>query len=283
MYAMRTDNQTDRVHRGHLRSLLAAALLAVLLSQPTDLAAAALAADVAAVPRHGAVGREGSGPDTLPDTEQVIDEKGQALRVTPLKGLERPWALAFLPDGAMLVTERPGQLRRVDPDFTLDPQPVAGVPAVLASAYKGLMDVALHPAYAENRWVYLTYSKRLPGETDADWDQLTGPAGTAVLARGRALLVFELPAPLDPRAGRQRDLGRHALEALGAQAVQAPTVRIVPPDGVEIDPVKRPFVVVDPRAGHGPEQQDDGEKMTKHERLLTFSLPRHFCLLTSDF
>lgn len=123
--------------------------------------------------------------DTLPDTAQVFEEKGQTLRVTPLKGLERPWALAFLPDGAMLVTERPGRLRRVNADFTLDPQPVAGVPAVLASAYKGLMDVALHPEYADNRWVYLTYSKRLPGETDANWDQLTGPAGTAVLARGR--------------------------------------------------------------------------------------------------
>lgn len=150
-----------------------------------DAVAAPAALDVAAVPRHGAAGREGSGADTLPDTAQVIDEKGQRLRVTPLKGLERPWALAFLPDGAMLVTERPGRLRRVERDFTLDPKPVAGVPAVLASAYKGLMDVALHPAYAENRWVYLTYSKRLPGETDADWDQLTGPAGTAVLARGR--------------------------------------------------------------------------------------------------
>jgi len=123
--------------------------------------------------------------DTLPDTVQVFDEKGQALRVTPLKGLERPWALAFLPDGAMLVTERPGRLRRVNADFTLDPQPIAGVPAVLASAYKGLMDVALHPEYADNRRVYLAYSKRLPGETDDNWDQLTGPAGTAVLARGR--------------------------------------------------------------------------------------------------
>lgn len=141
--------------------------------------------DPPAPPRHGAAGREGSGPDTLPDAAQITREKGQSLRVTPLKGLERPWALAFLPDGAMLVTERPGRLRRVNADFTLDPQAVAGVPAVLASAYKGLMDVALHPGYADNRWVYFTYTKRLPGETDADWDQLTGPAGTAVLARGR--------------------------------------------------------------------------------------------------
>ena len=126
-----------------------------------------------------------SAPATLPDAAQIVDEIEQTLKVTPLKGLERPWALAFLPDGAMLVTERPGRLRRVNADFTLDPQPLGGVPAVLASAYKGLMDVALHPEYADNRWVYLTYSKRLPGETDANWDELTGPAGTAVLARGR--------------------------------------------------------------------------------------------------
>lgn len=144
-----------------------------------------LAGDAAAPPRHGAAGREGSGPDTLPDTAQIVDEKGQRLRVTPLKGLERPWALAFLPDGAMLVTERPGRLRRVNADFTLDREPVAGVPAVLDSAYKGLMDVAPHPGYADNRWIYFTYTRRLPGETDADRDQLTGPAGTAVLARGR--------------------------------------------------------------------------------------------------
>jgi glucose/arabinose dehydrogenase len=141
--------------------------------------------DAARTPRHGAAGREGSGPDSLPDRPQIVDEQGLRLRVTPLKGLERPWALAFLPDGAMLVTERPGRLRRVNGDFTLDPQPVSGMPAVLASAYKGLMDVALHPGYAGNRWVYFTYSRRLPGETDDDWDQLTGPAGTAVLARGR--------------------------------------------------------------------------------------------------
>ena len=168
-----------------LQRVLKAALLYVTFSHGFAAAAVPQTIDAADAPRHGVAGRPGSGPDTLPDTAQIIDEQGQRLRVTPLKGLERPWALAFLPDGAMLVTERPGRLRRVGPDFTLDPEPIAGVPAVLASAYKGLMDVALHPGYAENRWVYLTYSKRLPGESDADWDELTGPAGTAVLARGR--------------------------------------------------------------------------------------------------
>ena len=171
-------------YRSH-RCALIAALLYATFSHGFAAAAVPQAIDAADTPRHGVADRPGSGPDTLPGTAQIIEERGLRLRVTPLKGLERPWALAFLPDGAMLVTERPGRLRRVNADFTLDPEPIAGVPAVLVSAYKGLMDVALHPGYADNRWVYLTYSKRLPGETDANWDQLYGPAGTAALARGR--------------------------------------------------------------------------------------------------
>jgi aldose sugar dehydrogenase len=177
-----------------------AALLAVLglLHPPASAAAQAPAAsEQPAPPRHGAAGREGSGPDTLPDTPQILAEKGQRLRVTPLKGLERPWALAFLPDGALLVTERTGRLRRVTADFTLDPRPIAGIPEVLTSAYKGLMDVALHPDYADNGWVYFTYSQRLPGETDDNWDKLTGPAGTAVLARGRYDGAYTLSAVQD--------------------------------------------------------------------------------------
>lgn len=160
-------------------------LLGVLLAQAGESAPAVAAGESEEPRRIGALGREGSGPDTLDDDAQVISEKNLRLRVTPLKGLERPWALAFLPDGSMLVTERPGRLRRVNADFTLDPTPIAGLPEVLPSAYKGLMDVALHPDYAENGWVYFTYSKPLAGETDADWDQLIGPAATAALARGR--------------------------------------------------------------------------------------------------
>lgn len=171
--------------RHHLRSTVQAALLYWIGAAGIAAASVEAADDAALALRLGTLGREGSGPDALAGTVQVVDEPGQTLLVTALTGLERPWALAFLPDGAILVTERPGRLRRVSADFTLDPQPIFGVPDVLASAYKGLMDVALHPQYAENSWVYFTYSKRLPGETNDDWDRLTGPAGTAVLARGR--------------------------------------------------------------------------------------------------
>jgi aldose sugar dehydrogenase len=94
-------------------------------------------------------------------------------RVTDVaRGLVHPWGLAFLPDGRMLVTERPGRLRLVAPDGRLS-EPLAGVPEVAAGGQGGLLDVALSPGFASDRLVYLSYSE--PG---------AGGAGTAV-ARGR--------------------------------------------------------------------------------------------------
>ncbi len=81
------------------------------------------------------------------------------IRVSKLtEGLSHPWSIAFLPDGRMLVTERAGRLRVVGKDFKLDPQPVGGVPAVAATGQGGLLDVVLHPKFAENNLVYLSYS-----------------------------------------------------------------------------------------------------------------------------
>ncbi len=77
------------------------------------------------------------------------------------RDLERPWAMAFLPDGDMLVTERVGRLRLVQ-DGKLDPQPITGLPPVYSAGIAGLMDVELHPDFAENRLIYLTYSKADP-------------------------------------------------------------------------------------------------------------------------
>ncbi len=91
---------------------------------------------------------------------------------TVAKGLEHPWSLAFLPDGRMLVTERPGRLRLAGRDGKLS-EPLAGVPQVYASGQGGLLDVALSPAFSKDRLVYLSFAE--PGE---------GGAGTAV-ARGR--------------------------------------------------------------------------------------------------
>jgi len=77
--------------------------------------------------------------------------------VTVAEGFERPWGLAFLPDGSMLVTERPGRLRIVR-DGHIDPRPVAGVPPVHAMGQGGLLDVALHPDFARNRTIFLSYA-----------------------------------------------------------------------------------------------------------------------------
>lgn len=77
--------------------------------------------------------------------------------VTVAEGLERPWGMAFLPDGSLLVTERPGRLRFVR-DGQVDPRPVEGVPAVHAMGQGGLLDVALHPDFARNRTIYLSYA-----------------------------------------------------------------------------------------------------------------------------
>ncbi len=96
--------------------------------------------------------------------ERGVAQSSQSLRAaTVTEGLEYPWGLAFLPDGRMLVTERPGRLRLVDADGRLHPQPVSGVPAVAAVGQGGLLDVALHPDFARNRWIYLSYAAQGEG------------------------------------------------------------------------------------------------------------------------
>ncbi len=103
----------------------------------------------------------------------VFESEEHSFRVVEVaSGLDHPWGLAFLPDGRLLVTERPGRLRTVTAG-RLDPEPLAGVPQVHASGQGGLLDVALHPDFRANGWVYLSYAA-------GNW----GRAGTEV-ARGR--------------------------------------------------------------------------------------------------
>jgi glucose/arabinose dehydrogenase len=88
----------------------------------------------------------------------------QGIRQTLLlRGLEHPWGLAWLPDGNLLITERPGRLRIVR-DGVLDPVPIPGVPAVLSAGQGGLLDVSLHPRFAANQLVYFTYAAGTPEE-----------------------------------------------------------------------------------------------------------------------
>ena len=95
----------------------------------------------------------GAGPWVIDTAEQ---HKIRLSVVT--KGLSHPWAIAFLPNGDLLVTERAGRLRLVR-GGVLDPKPIAGVPQARTDGNGGLMDVALHPQFERNRLVYLTYTK----------------------------------------------------------------------------------------------------------------------------
>lgn len=91
---------------------------------------------------------------------QIVETQAQRLRIVELaNGLEHPWGLAFLPDGRMLVSERPGRLRLIT-DGQLEQQPVAGLPAIVAQGQGGLLDVALHPEFADNRLVYFAYTAK---------------------------------------------------------------------------------------------------------------------------
>jgi aldose sugar dehydrogenase len=94
--------------------------------------------------------------------------------VTVADGLEDPWSLAFLPNGDLLITEKPGRLRIVR-DGVLQPAPIPGTPEVRHQGQGGLLEVALHPDFATNRWLYLSYSK-----PSAD-----GREGTTAVARAR--------------------------------------------------------------------------------------------------
>ena len=103
----------------------------------------------------------------------VVSGQGTALKsalhdyrvVTVVDGLVQPWAIAFLPGGDTLITERPGRLRIVRQGKLL-PQPVDGVPKVFHSSQGGLLEVMPHPDFASNRLLYITYSK--PGASDTE-------------------------------------------------------------------------------------------------------------------
>ena len=182
-----------------------------------------------------------------------------AVRVNVLaRGLEHPWSLAFLPDGRMLVTERPGRLRYVAADGALDPTPIAGLPeAVAAAGQGGLHDVTLHPGFPRNRLVYLAYAGRGAGGygTELARGRLEGHRLTDVEVLFRALpksrggqhfggrVVFDgaghLFLTLGDRGDRPRaqDLGDHA----------GSIIRLGEDGGV---PADNPFV---PSAGARPE------------------------------
>lgn len=99
----------------------------------------------------------------LASAQQTFPSSAGPLKVEAVaQGLVHPWALAFLPDGGMLVTERPGRMRIVTPDGKLS-EPLAGVPRVLASGQGGLFDVILDRDFARNRTIYFSYAEPADG------------------------------------------------------------------------------------------------------------------------
>ena len=116
-----------------------------------------------------------------------------------LDGLENPWSMAFLPDGRMLITERAGRLRIVTESFQLNPTPITGLPTIKAAGQGGLFDVAIHPDYQNNGWIYWAYN-----EPDA------GGWGTA-LARGKLsgtqMTSVEVLFSMRPKSRRNQHFG----------------------------------------------------------------------------
>ena len=126
-------------------------------------------------------------------------EKHRFTVKTVAEGLEHPWSIAFLPDGRMLVTERPGHLRLVSAEGRLDPRPIQGLPAIAATGQGGLLDIALHPDYPRNGWIYLSYVGKG-----------TGGYGTEVLRAkldGYALKDVEVLFRMQPKTNPGQHFG----------------------------------------------------------------------------
>ena len=109
-----------------------------------------------------------------PSPDKVTKTELHDYRIETLveSGIKDPWAIAFLPDGRKLLTEKSGRLRFITADGKLDPKIIEGTPAVTEHGQGGLMEVAVHPDYAKNGWVYLglsdgTREKREGGKDEA--------------------------------------------------------------------------------------------------------------------
>ncbi len=126
-----------------------------------------------------------SGPLACADT---YESEKHSFRIKTLAGgLEHPWSMAFLPDGKLLITERPGRIRILEDGRLLD-RPVGGVPEIRPNGQGGLLDVAAHPDFERNRLIYFTYS----GFGEGGWstelararlDELANLEGVEVLFR----------------------------------------------------------------------------------------------------
>ena len=189
--------------------------------------------------------------------------------VVVVRHLEQPWSVAFLPDGAMLVTERIGRLRVVRDGGLLD-DPVAGVPVVQPGGprgLQGLMDVVLHPQFERNHWVYLTYHKPTgtgAGATTLARGEWNGSALVNVrdifesgatdteasrLVFGRdGMLYMSISAPGSPSVKRAQDPGDYA-----GKVVRLRDDGTIPPDNPFVARIgyKPAIYTMGHRNGHG--------------------------------
>ncbi|MBN1240543.1 MAG: PQQ-dependent sugar dehydrogenase [Gammaproteobacteria bacterium] len=143
------------------------------LDRPAALAAALLL--ICTAPASPALAQSGSAGPIEPtpafagQTDAPPPAEASAVRVDVITdALTSPWAVAFLPDGSFLVTERAGTLRTVSPDGSVS-QPIAGVPPVKVVAAQGFHDVVLDPGFEQNRLVYFTYFAPPKGEAAGEW------------------------------------------------------------------------------------------------------------------
>jgi glucose/arabinose dehydrogenase len=147
------------------------------------------------VPRgRGGVPVAPNGIPAVPLPDKPMEFKtaeGQNIRVVVVaRGMSNPWSMVWLPDGDMLITQRTGQLRRLRKGV-LDPTPVAGVPEVVAGGLGGLMEITMHPQFATNQFVYLSYPKAVgpapapPAPGGAGGGRGGGQQSVLAVARGR--------------------------------------------------------------------------------------------------
>ena len=128
----------------------------------------------------------------------VASEAGSFRVVEIVAGLERPWSMTFLPDGRILVTERPGRLRLIE-NGRLNVDPISGLPKIAAKGQGGLLDIALHPDFKHNGWIYLSYSAKGEGGVGTE-------VGRGRLEGGR-LVDWQLLFRLEPKSGGGRHFG----------------------------------------------------------------------------
>jgi glucose/arabinose dehydrogenase len=133
--------------------------------------------------------------------QPVFESGQQRFRVqTMVDGLVHPWSLAFLPDGTLLITERPGRLRVVR-DGRLLPQAVSGLPAIAARGQGGLLDVVPHPRFADNHQIYFSYAAA--GEGGLTTRVARGRFDAERLALSEVQVLFEAL----PRSRRSHHFG----------------------------------------------------------------------------